>query len=504
MEDKIQKIIICLASKTDNTIKGFVVIRDKSVETLGFGEANPKEHLSELYPSLLSAHPEVAKEESPVKALLKSGSIQKTATDLIVGVECDAIEGSEKFTICYAYGKRETIYLSDCYDAIEYKEKFLKVLKEIAKIYGIEYSSSEELIILLTDKGFLKERKIKKVSEPEPKTDTTPITVTRKGLIALGLGVALVSMGLGIGGTKVVGYFKAKNEDKQSKQNEEHLLELPTADPFADITTEVDEITAPQEEIAYAAATPTPTPTPVSTSTPTSVPTVKPTPIPTVEPTYTPLPTVAPRVITAEERALMRPIDLFFYNPEDNPELVRIMTNKEGSSDQSILTGEGFGSIEMGLSLAYDDVSSYVNYAFHGEEKPDYAYLVHFENYFPENSSDRYLVKYFSDLRNDIIYLYYKANDAELAQTRVREAVYEVLRFYAGGPIEITVDGQKYVLDSSNLSTQGIDTIVSIVDGFHQMLGDQEIEFNGQIWDRIRIDTEIYGRTYEGEYGISR
>ncbi len=498
MDNLYEKVIICLNDK--NSIIGFVAVSKNKVTSIPLGSDNAKDVFKRLMSNLLKAHPDVATKDNIEEELLKEGLVATTKENLIVQVEI--FEGKEvdnnRYVLHYVDGTEKTVTVSDCYDIEDYKMQLKGILDKAEDYYykeifpdldtEIEELKNRGLVRVhrekekegtpLEDDGAIKP-KFEPAETPE-KEGTTPVWATPK-MIKIAAGVTAISLiTTGLSTAVLIANFK-KNKNNNPKPEQEHDLTVdlpaPTETPFAEVTA-------------------------TATSIPTPEPTVY------LPQTATPEPTSTPRTLTAHERALMKPITLALYQPDDSTEIVRILPKNPEEYDQSYNVGQGFQDIGMGIDLLNQNVTGYTNYMYHPAEnsKPNYAYYVRFENYFRNspNKADAYFVKHFSDIANDCIYLYFIVGDDVAAQERVRDGVYETLRFYQGGPVETTINGHQAFIFPEDISSDAYDAVRKITDGFHIMLGDQEVEFDGQYWNRDRISSEIYHIPSDYDNGYTR
>ncbi len=266
---------------------------------------------------------------------------------------------------------------------------------------------------------------------------------------------------------------------------------------------------------------PTPVPTDVPIAEPTSVPTAEPTMEPTLEPTSIPTaeptmePTPVPTSVPTAEPVITPTITPYpvRYNPEDsqaladvyrleNGEYIKFQVNvwEDYSSYANITDNQDIKSYSTALQMTDINVSDLASYIF--TPQPEYysslqnktAAAIHFEKFISQEDQISYnYVKYFSDLRNELIYKGYEENNFDGVRECGNYAAREAIRLITNDePLSLNINGTEQLVRYSSLPDVTKQIVLSLTNAYYIILGNDNFEYNGEIYNQERLGVELY------------
>ncbi len=503
MENKILRLVVLHDEK--NEVLGFVVLKENGTEKYGFGESldEKKNHYNKLMNELVRTYPEGLEtliENKDTKKirnfLVENGYIIDTNDDVITKLTAKEDEEEPYFEIEYALNDKEVISCYDYENDDEFMQVYNDTLKSIERTYRIVNANKFKGLVNIIKLPKKKETKKEKDYdddfdddfdddyEEEKSKEYKKLKYTRKLAALVTAGAVLVVTGIGIGAYKL---GKKKNEEKNVDSTPELTLEFNSSTP-----------------LPFTASTSTPTTVPTSTPTPT--PTVAPTKIPTSVPTFIPIstPYVASHPMTNEELRLEpTPYPMEAYNPSNSKELWTTIIPNQGEDVVNI------GDVDLSTidlqelyTVSYQNMWDLSNHIFHGEDNQNLEtspMRIHFERIIPGLSEEeKAYIKYFSDLRNEIVYQGYNLGENEKVLRCNNYTVYELIRCIKyNNPLRLKIDNKEEFVRFSDLSYEAQDAIEQICWGNYLLMGDTTVEFNGDYYDQASIGLDIFGLSQE-------
>ncbi len=492
MENKILRLLVLHNSR--NEALGFVTLRENGVEKYSFGKTleEKKSDYNKLMNELIKTYPEGLEELISNKDtkgikdfLVDKGYIIDTKDDVITKV---TYYKDSYFEVEYAIKPLEVVKTNGSdYDSMaDFYSDYNKRVESIEKTYHIKNVGRYKGLIDIHKKKendlFMENEEPSKGDsydefELEESKNNKNIKISKKLVALVTAGAVLVVAGAYKLGTKKEGITNYNTTEIT------HEINLPTATPIVEVT-------------ALPTVEPTSIPTPIPTPTPV------PTPVPTEVPTPTPYVTVSP--ISAEELRLEpTPYPIEAYNPDNSPELWTTIIPNEGE-DVVNIGDVNLSDIDLQemYSISYQNMWDLSNHIFHGEDNPNLEtppMRVHFERLIPGLSlEDKAYIKYFSDLRNEIVYQGFNLNQPEKVLECNKYTIYELIRCVKyNNPLRLKVNGQEIFVRYSDLSYEAQDAIEQICWGNYLLMGSSTVEFNGQEYNQANIGLDIFGLPQE-------
>ena len=478
MENKILRLLVLHDSR--NEVLGFVTLRENGVEKYSIGKTleDKKSDYSKLMNELIRTYPDGLEElirnkdtKGIKEFLVNKGYIIDTKDDVITKV---TYYKDSSFEVEYAIKPLEVVKIkgSDYDSMADFYSDYNKKIESIEKTYHIKNVGRYKGLVDMHKKKendlFMENEEASKGNaygdfDLEESKNNKNIKISKKLVALVTAGAVLV----------VAGAYKlgTKKETNHNIAEVTHEVNLPTATPFVEVT-----------------AIPTIEPTPI------------PTPIPT--PTHTPYVTVSP-MSKEELRLEPTPYPIEAYNPDNSPELWTTIIPNEGEDVVNI------GDVDLSTidlqemySISYQNMWDLSNHIFHGEDNPNLEtppMRVHFERIIPGLSlEDKAYIKYFSDLRNEIVYQGFNLNQNEKALECNKYAIYELIRCVKyNNPLRLKVHGQEIFVRYSDLSYEAQDAIEQICWGNYLLMGNTTVEFDGQMYNQALIGLDIFGLPQE-------
>ncbi len=254
----------------------------------------------------------------------------------------------------------------------------------------------------------------------------------------------------------------------------------------------ITKITKGRNNIEDGSLSPTETPIEVSIETVTPTPTVE----TVVETPVVDLPTPAPTNIPFTPE-----IDHAFVNTSSDSNVVSytIIKGTDADYDEPHLINEDkFNDYSTMLLLSYDTFTDMTNYLYNRDNWGELRTLgvtidfAKYFNYLPE--ADRGFIKYFSDLRNDIVYCFYRFEDYNSAINFNNQAVMEALRCIRdNGYIKVNQNGVETYIRFSDLSYEAQNVVLDIAFNFQTFMATNNVTYNNETYTNDDILTEVFG-----------
>ncbi len=277
----------------------------------------------------------------------------------------------------------------------------------------------------------------------------------RKALAVLAAGVVLTSGFVG------AAHFIKKNNDNNKTVGPTRSIEMPTLEATVEVEPTIETTLEPEISL------------------PTAEPVVSiPTQVPTVEPGPTPHP-------------------FYFENPSTDPSVVSYVLESYGDEPHTIYE-ERFNNVDEMIIASNDNMSDLANCIYNFEEwkgKHTLGITIDFEKYFPNCSEYEIgFIKYFSDMRNDVIYHGFRTLDYNEAINCNRFALTEVLKYVRDNePLNVNLNGTPFYVTFSELSPEAQNIIRNIAWGFYILQDEDIIVYNGQEYTNDMIALEVFG-----------
>lgn len=534
--NKIKNIIFCYDEHDTDKILGIAVFREYSIEKCTF-----EKDWERLVNELIKTYPEdiegldldaESSSDEVVRRFQENKRIKVVNGDVIVSLtkykgEKDA---DNKLEVKYASGKIVRINRTSFPDESSYLRKINECIVSFCDTYGYDATNPSDLALFKIN-GFIKEvehREIEK--EPKSSGEATPTVsnINYKKILSLIMAGMIATVGSFVYCKSYSKKFVKVVPTKEPVSNNEITFDFPTPTPTPLATENVLHFSTPETTPVPAAtripvSTRKPTAKPVRTLSPTRVPTKKPTATPIV--TKTPSPTAVPVITpTIEPTMTPRPYNpaptnfpIEMVNPRDTTLVLRLMTEDLDAllsfddllSDNAEINDTLYDSSYLDFKFLAEEISDYEvsllsNYVYDEEPLPDQAHLIYFENFFTNNRVDYEFIKYFSDLRNEVVYQLYRNNDIDRAKECNKFAIYQLLRCYLNNePLSLSINGQMYDVRISDLSSVAKKDLREIAYAFYIMQGNTKVIFNDKEYDYMTFGNEVFNLPIEEELGKS-
>ena len=470
MKNKIERLLILSDGPEDSkTISGFVVLRENSLEVLGIEDSEDEKNklFNQLMYELIKDYPEVLNDVTDktnvneiINAFSKDGYLIEAGNSDDVITKLFYVE-DKKIEIEYADGKTITLKQED-YDL---KDEYYDLISILCQQYNIN-----DVYLY----PFLCERTLNFGRYKEASNDNDIINSIINNLRVHRKLIALITAGAVLALTGG-GFYKL------GKKNGENGLVNPVTTP---ISTQ----------------TPTPEPThEIDMSTPNLYPNIVET---TAEPVVE-LPPMTPNYpttyMTQDELALEpMPYQIESYDSIDSPELWTYIypdyedTINIGDVDISKL------NIEKLFEVSNNNMWDLSNYAFNGASNKNLETTpmrIHFEKIVQGLSDvDKYYIKYFGDLRNEIVYQGFNLSNPSKALECNRYVIYELIRCKVyDQPLRLNINGREVLARYSDLGYEAQYVIEQLCWGNYLLMGTDTVEFDGQIYDQDQLGYDVWG-----------
>ena len=431
MENKIVKIN--LNFDTDG-VKSIVVVRENKIET----RTNPNYFLqvfASLFNEIRNSNSEYKNlsEEELKNKLQEKGLLKEYSGLYIKNVQVD----NDGITIINSNDEKERI---DKASTEDYDNIYDSIIDRLRSYYGdVDF---EKLGLLVDNRK--KEKNIKK--ENNDLKGVKNIKITKK-MIALVTTGALLLMGA----SGYVGHLLTN----RNSQKENHKS---------------------QNNIEWEFTTPTPTPE-LITVTPTVTATSLPTPTPTVQPT----PTAPPIIYNQPE--------VSFTQLEDDPNSqVLAIEIYDGYVTPHEYSDSDFDcSIDNLVNIRLQNTSDLASHINNPNENPDLTTtgtFIFYEKFF-QNEADRAYIKYFSNIRNEIIYQAFYNNNMDTAREYIQVANYEIVRCIRDlEPVRVNINGEERYVTYDDLTPNAKQLVLNIAYATSYALTSDTFEYNDEIIDK--------------------
>ena len=470
--EKFEKLIVIEGNNGE--ILGIVTLSQDGATKLGFGASNDenKELFNTLMNKLMKIHPEgleelISKKDAKgiVKVLSEKGYYIRTKENIITKINVNNDEGH--FEVVYADEQVKKVKKTDFAKDEDYVKAYEEYIDKLKKNYKIKNTGNYHLIQTIGEKDkadeYDSDDDFDFVDDDDKKKKGIKNLKISKKLIAIVTAGAILLVGKGI--------------SKLGKKEEG-----PMPNPTPTVTQEVDEDT-------------------LTTAIPTAVPTVKPTAISLDDDFYSQDYQVS--YMTDEERLLEpTPYPIQAVDTIDSPELWAYIypeyeeTVNVGDVDIDSL------NIEKLYEVSYNNMWDLSNYVFNGASNKNLETTpmrIHFEKIIQGLSAvDKAYIKYFNDLRNEIVYQGFDLSNSEAVKKCNHYAVYELVRCVINdNPLRLNVNGRQVLVRYSELGYEAQEAISNICWGNYLLMGTDTIEFNGELYNQDRLAYEVWDLTPE-------
>ena len=423
MKNEIKKIILTM--NDEKSLKGLVVVRENSVEKIGYGKIS-NEELLKKYSKLVSELKEEYKDEldgldsrQSVNKLYNLGKLEYSDKKIITKITnyLDESENPIKFVVTSTDGEEE-IKLSDCYDDKDYILKFKDKMVEMCNTYNIELDSqddvTDEFIENLEKMGLLENKQEEKIiRETLPETGEKSTELNKEVLTDAKIKNFFVNHKLlaGLITAGVVGLILSTHGCHKKEDTKTIINDTPN-DNYEEETVEWNVV----EDT-----------------------------LPTVEPIEyfkeIAFPNMVDYVDTVSDNVIVETLDGSTYNADDYY----------------------YGDKDTLIEIRNTNMSNVANYVQSDIAIKDQGSYIYHENLFNDNLKDKAYVKYFSMIGNQIIRSAYQDNYFRGILDNSVKSDEEVVRLINNDePLEVCICGQMEYIRYSELSKSAKEMVLNI------------------------------------------